>query len=281
MATIEVSNADELLAAFTAAKNSSTTIQLTTDIDMNDNIQTSSIQIVTGGYTITITGLHDTNQKYSIKNLQSNASSLFIASTSNSVYFNYINFTNIYCLGISNFARGIIFNHCEFYGLFQSTTGFSFGYQPGSSDYFNKYNYCSFTIVNSNLIYGGISAANISYCYIKYISCRNIQNATTTTYSNTLTNTFFTGTLTDNSETSMILSSNAPQYCIFNISLTSTSTAKSYCKTPTSICLQNSTLAGDVTLSTGNTLVSLTDTQMKNFDAVSATGFPVVNYTES
>lgn len=282
MATIEVSNADELLAAFATAKTANTTIQLTDDIDMNNNILTSSMTVIDNGYSITITGLHDTNQKYSIKNIQSTVSSSTstIFSLSENTTVTYINFINMYCLTCPSFSRSGTFEHCEFYGTFKPSNGFTMGYVGGSWSNTPTYKYCSFTFDNCTLLNGGTVGATLSYCYVKYKSCSSSPDTTTYNYSNSHSNTFYTGELTDNAY-SPLFKGISSEYCIYNITLKTTLSTMSYCSTPLYICLQNSTLAGDVTLSTGNTLVSLTDTQMKNFDDVYATGFPIVNYTES
>lgn len=273
MATIEVSTADELITALTQKITEATTIQLTTDIDMNDYILTSAISINTTE-TITVTGLHDTNQRYAIKNIQtSGVISIFSVPTTieHALIFEYISFTNMYCLGATLFASRAIFNHCDIYGTFKLNTGFAI------ATTYNKYttmNYCSITFDNSTLWGMGFAGTNLNYCFVKYKQCK----MTAAVSDNSIDNTFFTGDITINVTPAFDI---APSFCIFNITLTTTQSSFAYCNTPTYICLQNSTLASGVTLSTGNTLVSLTDNQMKNFDDVYATGFPVVNYTES
>lgn len=284
MKTIKVSNAEELLTALKDDILEATTIQLTSDIDMNDNILTNYIAISSNHLKVTITGLHDKNQKYAIKNIQSTQSTgdlRAIFAFSAGVTFTYINFVNIYCLSCNAFATGNgTFDHCEFYGTFKPDDGFSIGTVYHNPSEYPTYKYCSFTLDNSTLWHGGTINANLSYCYIRYKSCKVADETSTNENKSNVSNSFFTGTLTNNTQ-QILFTRCTFEFCIFNIKMATTLTKVDYCTKPTKICLQNSSLAGNATLTTYDTLVSLTDAQMKKFDDVYATGFPIVNYTES
>ena len=223
-------------------------VELANDIDCASEPVTSTIQVRCAqviGNDHKITRIVNTGSNYTFQLAKG------------SPVFEHVKFTDIYHLPTSTSASfldgGLTLNDCQFQGAFKY-------FASGGV----KFNRCTFSFADgttgNNPIFDG--SGSMKYCWAD-IGEQTFNNTNTYAIKTTAENCYFKGKLKGNFNRV----ANSASYCVFNIYSTVTASINN-----TSVCLNNSDRAPHFTGAT-----NLTDTQLKDRDAVQATGFPLID----